>query len=430
MLEKELIEYMKEPGFQRCINLWIQQYKKYGKLGGSIYMENVSAIEKEQLGGFLGKDFREETNLRIRWKQWESALKASRYENASFFEVLKILSGGVLQTNKEVKEIEIQKEQDIFCQLLQCFSKSDAGRWLAWVVQQKDKDYQAFKKLLKQGELLLIQNVLTAINELPFRYNDKKLLPVFAATVTKSPHYFDKGIAATLLFHGICYVLQLPDKEYDLAERNKIMYDAGIVKDDLSNNCMIAHINAFQRLKTPHLGWYGFYENYEPWNLNLYNLQQISKIDHQTKRVYIVENPSVFRELVMFAKMYRNKECGYICSNGQLNLCTYVLLDMLKEEGIMMYYSGDFDPEGLLIADKLKDRYKDHFALWHYKPNDYLQAISNVKVSAKRLAIMENCMNEEIKCICDMIREYQVVGFQELLLDQYKKDIQNITFHS
>ena len=135
MLEKELIEYMKEPGFQRCINLWIQQYKKYGKLGGSIHMENVSAIEKEQLGGFLGKDFREETNLRIRWKQWESALKASRYENASFFEVLKILSGGVLQTNKEVKEIEIQKVQDIFCQLLQCFSKSDAGRWLAWLVQ-------------------------------------------------------------------------------------------------------------------------------------------------------------------------------------------------------------------------------------------------------------------------------------------------------
>ena len=383
----------------------------------------MSIIEKEQLGGFLGKDFREETSLRIRWKQWESALKASRYENISFLEVLKILSGGTLQTNKEVKDMEIQKEQDIFRQLLQCFSKSDAGMWLAWTVQEKDKNYQAIKRLLKQGELSLIQNVLLAINELPFRYNDKKLLPVFAVTVAKSPHYFDKGIAATLLFHGICYVLQLPDKEYDLAEKNKIMYDAGIVKDDLSNNCMIAHINAFQTLNIPHQGWNGFYENYEPWNLNLYNLQQISNIDHQTKRVYIVENPSVFRELVMYGKMYRNKECGYICSNGQLNLCTYVLLDMLKEEGIMMYYAGDFDPEGLLIADKLKSRYGASFTLWHYKPNDYLQALSNVKVSAKRLSIMENCANEEIKCICNMIHEYQVVGFQELLLDQYKKDI-------
>lgn len=40
----------------------------------------------------------------------------------------------------------------------------------------------------------------------------------------------------------------------------------------------------------------------------------------------------------------------------------------------MLYYSGDYDPEGLGIAQRLKDRYKDRLILWEYKPEYYLRA--------------------------------------------------------
>ena len=44
--------------------------------------------------------------------------------------------------------------------------------------------------------------------------------------------------------------------------------------------------------------------------------------------------------------------------NGQLRFSAFVLLDQLSRTSDL-FYSGDHDPEGLLIAQKLKLRYKE-----------------------------------------------------------------------
>lgn len=47
-----------------------------------------------------------------------------------------------------------------------------------------------------------------------------------------------------------------------------------------------------------------------------------------------------------------------------------------------MVYSGDMDPEGLLIAQRLVNRYPS-LHLWHYEIDDYKAALSNQKASEK-----------------------------------------------
>ena len=127
---------------------------------------------------------------------------------------------------------------------------------------------------------------------------------------------------------------------------------------------MIAHLNAEGRDGKVHEAWKGFFDRYEAWTVSLYNLQQIHNISDAIKAVYIVENPSVFRSLFLEGKRLGKEQIGFVCTNGQLNLCGYVLLDLIQKSNIPMYYAGDFDPEGILIADRLKQRYKDDLHLW------------------------------------------------------------------
>ena len=69
------------------------------------------------------------------------------------------------------------------------------------------------------------------------------------------------------------------------------------------------------------------------------------------QKILIVENPSVF------AMLCGKEEYSCMCMNGQPRLASLMLLDLLAESGTTVYYSGDLDPEGLLIAQKLADFY-------------------------------------------------------------------------
>ena len=42
-----------------------------------------------------------------------------------------------------------------------------------------------------------------------------------------------------------------------------------------------------------------------------------------------------------------------------------IVLDLFAKSGIRVYYAGDLDPEGILIAQKLSQYYKGEFHYWH-----------------------------------------------------------------
>ena len=47
-----------------------------------------------------------------------------------------------------------------------------------------------------------------------------------------------------------------------------------------------------------------------------------------------------------------------MCMNGQPRRASILLLDLAAQAGIRICYAGDFDPEGLLIAQKVIQYYK------------------------------------------------------------------------
>ena len=76
-------------------------------------------------------------------------------------------------------------------------------------------------------------------------------------------------------------------------------------------------------------------------------------------------------------------------------------MDHINKTNFVGYYAGDMDPEGLLIAQRLRDRYP-LFRLWRYSFDDYLKSKSQNKCSKRRLKILdyqENIIQEYINDI-------------------------------
>lgn len=144
-------------------------------------------------------------------------------------------------------------------------------------------------------------------------------------------------------------------------------------------------------------------------------LAKWGKIDCLNKKLYIVENPSIFAAICEKKK----GTCACMCMNEQPRRASILLLDLAAQAGIRICYAGDFDPEGLLIAQKVIQYYKGEAEYWHMTVEDYEQSRSEEKISEKRLAILERITDERLVPVAERIREFGVAGYQERVIEKY-----------
>ncbi len=412
----DCIEYFQEPGFQRMIKAWIEKYKSLGHLGGKIKLDNLSLLEQEKLGLFLGLDL-SCGYLHITYSEFYKRFQKTKFEDVDFLKVLKSLQSSPIYTFQELRDLKKQTKNSFKETLFQKYIDTNAYPWLVHYFQE-ERLISKYIQSYQENYLEMLSYICEAINNLPVYHHKYTLLSVFSQKITRNPHYFDHGLSKELLLKAITFSLDINIIEKTIETINDVFYQAGLLRDDLSNNCYICHIKPYIDIS----GWRGFYESYEPWNMNLYNLMKVNS-SFVTMPIYIVENPSVFRSLVKYIQDHC-LQVGLICSNGQINLCTYMLLDKLIESGCQLYYAGDYDPEGLLIADKLKQKYSKHCHLWCYSVNYFNKIqIMQDEISSKRIQILKNIQDYQLKEIALFMIEHLCFGYQEGLINIYKKDL-------
>jgi hypothetical protein len=84
-----------------------------------------------------------------------------------------------------------------------------------------------------------------------------------------------------------------------------------------------------------------------------------------------------------------------------------------------MYYSGDIDPEGIGICDKLYQKYPNNIIPWYMDVNSYLRCISNEDVSSSRLSSLDKVENGTLKETSKVLKEKKKAGYQENIIDLY-----------
>ena len=420
---QELCKYLKEHDFKDFMELWKKQYEKYGTCAGTIHVP-LTQSNQSCLEGLVGKDFHKNSHAVIRRSQLNKILKQTKFLDADFDKVLFLYFDEEIITKKEAKELKKEAENQFIDKLIKDCKGKHSLMWLTHVIEDQKHLFayilQEYHKSRMNCELQ-VQYVTDAIDAFPIWRNTKENLSIFSSRITKDPHTFDhRGFCRTLLFNAISYFFPSADKSREI----DILYSVGLYKEAMSNYCGIVYLSAIDKEGNVHEGWKGFCDRYEEWNVNLDNLLHIGSLySDEVQIVCVVENPSVFHRLAQLIRQKKIVRIALVCTYGQLNYASYLMLDFLSQTNFTIYYAGDMDPEGLLIAQKVKERYPS-ILLWHYENEDYYLSCSENRSNKQRMKMLEQLHEPQLKNIGNCIVEQGGnAGYQENIIYKYEEDI-------
>lgn len=420
----ECITYFRaRPVYQKLFSKIREKYISLGHLGGKVTLTGLSEVDKQQLGGFLRKDYTENNSVTISVVLMEKALADSKFSDLDWEEILAAYFEQSLIARKELERQQQEERKAYFDGILRQYDLEPGKSWLQKVLKDKSEGYQMLMQQYRENPEQLrdiLGQVLCSISELPFLAAEdpsvnRELLPVFAARTAGNPHYYDEGTMAERLLAVFLRDTFEADRDNGLIgveRKNHLLYEAGLLKDDLSNDALVYGIHAVYPNGEPHAGIDGFCRCQEPVRVTLSTLGKLKHVWPQAKdqRVYVVENPAVFSMLIR-----KYPQCTAICGNGQPRLATLVLMDLLQSSS-SFFYAGDFDPEGLLIAQRFVERYGGKIQLWDYRIEWYEKYMSKVILDGTRLKKLERVYLRELQEMKAAILKEKRAAYQESMV--------------
>ena len=418
--ENSFIAYFQSnPVWKRLFRGFWEKYRSYGVFSGTVVLRGLSMEEIEGLEGFFGKSFHGKKSASISAERFSKALALSRFSEMEPVRILELFFQEKLIGKREERLAEEQQQEQILEELKEQYRGTPACEMvteLVYVVKNcRIKDLQEWKKRLWLGAEI--------INQFPSRENKVMYLAVFATKITGNPHAFDANTKqGSFLYQLVQAYLEkkgiLPEQSdiFPAFFRQRCFLSVGLLLDDISNYTMISGVRVQKKDGSLHDGLEGFFAEGDMVQIPLAVLSQWNKMICVDDTIYIVENPSVFADICK----RKDKKVSCMCMNGQPRLAGLIALDLLAESDTTVYYAGDLDPEGLLIAQKISCYYKGDFHYWHMTVDDYRKSRSSETISEKRLKSLERITDVRLFPVVEQMRREQVAGYQEKLLEDLK----------
>ncbi|MGN0256107.1 MAG: TIGR02679 domain-containing protein [Chordicoccus sp.] len=475
--------------FRKMLDGFVEKYRSYGEVCGSVRLRLENPDSVDLLEGFLGRSLRGRKSVTISADALHRVIASSRFAGADLEQILFLYAGGPIPVRKEMKS----RRQELYRTILQDVVRQSADPVMRRLAGELYALTAPMSEIMRPGEEnspadyteavqpaeertkalagILVKRfgiawseggeeaaaaalsgclALTAaiLEHLPVRHGVSRYLAVFASDVTGNPHSFDRGaengpLAEAVLrwyvetYHPPVASFSIPDS-LKAVRRGQLFLRCGIMIDDVSNYVTVYGIRAMRRGGREDQGLRGFWEERAAVHVPLATVMEWTEM--QPARILIVENPSIFSMLIS-----RFPDEAFMCVNGQPNLAALVALHLLAESGSELWYGGDMDPEGLLIADHLWIFCGRKLKLWHMGQEEYLGAVrtggrrvnrdsccqtgtgdvrkkSGVTartaepLSDRRLHMLDHLENEELKQTAALMRQYRIAVYQERLV--------------
>ena len=420
---KECVSYFKNNrGYKNIFQQMREKWRSYGKISGNIILNNPTLEEREAIKKFLGI-VSDNKKIKFKMSDFEKGLKESRFNNVELIELLEEYFQEKIIYQKEEKKF-IEEERIRFFENIRAKLKVESlynkeiEKLLDTIILEKSYLFKYGEDNFETERMIFLS--LKAVNYLS-NLDERIKIAILGAEIAKSPHYFDRGSIAGNFLIYLLYLLFDIEETKGAENILEVYYRANIEVDSVSNYVACFGIRLY--IKSGEHGAYReFIKNSEEYLVTLSNLSKIVKADSDNKRVFIVENQMVFSYL---CECFKDKSISILCTSGQLKTAALILIDMLCKAGCKIYYSGDFDPEGIEIAEKLIQRDKN-IVPWCFLKEDYRRTISENIISNERLKKLDKIENICFKELIEEIKKERKAGYQELLLDKMKKDIEEI----
>ena len=456
------------PVFERLLSQFCEKYRSYGCFCGSARLNIRSEDEREALEGFFARSYHNQKTATISAQAFRRALEHTRFVELSPEEILEAFAGAPLSGKREEESRRkacIARCWKAAIGQQEAYADCEASRQLLHelrAVAEKEEPaissedvpsigaidntahtctseeaVTALYRQLMSGRQELVENkLLCALTEdlhilvraleilnrlcVEKRY---QYLPVFAAVLFGDPHRLDPGTRDAHLLQLLLQGLEI-QRGVEADEMNSIpslrrqarYLSAGILLDDVSNYAMLCGVEAIGRDGLVHAGMAGFAADGAPVNVPLSVITGWAQLRCRDNTLWIVENPVVYA--VLCERFGRTR--SLMCMNGQPRLSAWLILRLLRAAGTRVYYAGDFDPEGLCIAEKVQQSLlPGQCVFWHMSEADYCSAQSQKPIEARRMQMLDHLQDSLLKTTAVLIRKQGVAGYQENILQMY-----------
>lgn len=422
VLLKEAVQYFKrEKGFSRLLPLFIKRYEGLGRIGGAVTLTNLKAEEKKALGSWFAKEYFRQKSITVSLADFEAELANTKFEGLTLLDILKEYQGTDLLSNKQKEKEYNAKKMEFFSLYKDKYQNDLVHYWIDRIIA-KDKGTQRIHQLydsnkeLLADEMVKVSKVLTVI---PLKEHER--LPVFSQRVTGNPHYFDELSRLTFPLQIIQNMkVESPIKTLDSEESTELLLSFGILRDDLLNFVTCTGLIAY-RHETEVKMWRYAFEDATVINVPLREIDWIDKVMPAIGNiVFIVENSGVFSSIM---DRLKGLKVPLICTHGQFKLAGLLLIDKLIDCENIIYYSGDIDPEGLQMAQRLSQRHPGKINFWRLRPEDYKKSLSDVRLDDKRLSKLKSVNEDRLNSVKEALIKIRLAGYQENLIEELVKDI-------
>lgn len=414
-LIKEAAKYFGAPAFSTLMQQMTERYRGLGRIGGSVKLTNPSPETLRAIGGVLGKDLTGKKEVTVSLANFDQAIQETRFAGVTLYEILNHLAGGNLTTKSEESQQEIETRRELLAELQYKYPHQNVQDFLSDVLDQDTRTHPLLKRGFSRPTFWEeFEDVIRAISQLPTdNQQDFQRLPIWATKITGDPHAFDTNTnQGKLLLAALEFLYTYNNPDTDIPEGYDLLEHFGVVRDDLLNFVTCVGLIA-ETEDGPHPVWVEAAKNNTVMNVPLRELAKITKIyPKQGNKVYVLENPGVFSAIADAIP----DTPPLVCIHGQPRTATWMLLDRMTKYTEILY-SGDFDPEGILIAQRICQRYQNAKP-WRYTVEDYHKCMSDVTISDKRLGQLGQVTQNDLLRVSRAIIGTKKAGYQEHLVEE------------
>lgn len=421
---REAVRFFKsEQAYKRLFVAFRKKYESLGRIGGNVSAESFPDEDLEVIGGFFGmpgETLRAKKSISL--IQFEAQLQVTRFEQVRLKELLDAFFGETIISKKQIHAEKVAGYEALLDSLTKQYpvldfwlvflrEKPAEGRWIVRMAIEKKNQFTQYARRLA-----------TALDALP---TAAERLPMFSQRITKDPHAFDLHTElGKLLLHALTVKKHQVEAGVNFAvpksteSVNELLQQYHIYRDDLLNFVTCAGFFA-ENIDGVHPVWQETVNHRTVQNVPLRELVKLKRVyPAYGKDVWVVENSGVCSTLLDY-----EADTPIISTNGQFKLAALLLLDLLVAEDCMIHYAGDFDPEGLGMAQRLIDRYPGHVKLWHMGLADYRKTSPVKLLSREQLEKLNGINDHELVQVAEEMRRIGKAGYQEALMEDMAVDL-------
>lgn len=435
-LEQAKMYYVSKKGLQRLFKKIIEKYESYGDFKGTIKIISPSSIEEEEISDFMGKNYTELSHINIKIKDVIKAHQSTVFERIDFLQILEALEQRKIIPKKELQKKRNKEQEQILNQTKRQFADSLWCQTWLQAVEVKDPRTRSLWRTYNEQQTFLdiLNTVCAALETLEKNQGKIQHIAVFACQVASDPHAFDlsgeKSLVAQPFYQALCILAKEKEKEQMYQFQPEYIHNLylqfGLMKESILNYLNCKGIIAFDSEGHPLPTWEVTCQSNSIYTASLYEMMKVesAKPYGDYSEIYIVENPSIFSSLVSLLKI---NDLPLLCTAGHFNLSSIRLLKLLVDNDTTLYYSGDFDPEGLTMAQKLLTSFPGKVRLWRLSEDDYLNGLNqrSKKIEpSQRINQLSQIKHPSLISLAEKMKNYKLAVFQEQILDKLIQDLE------